>query len=188
MDKLIHLFNSILPISEYEEMLIRKYLKIETFKKREKYCESGKVCKQLGFVEEGIFKVVRTNSRGDEFIPYFISEGHFAVDLDSFTNRTFSEEYIEALAPCSVVTISRSVFDKFEQEILNFSRIIAHLKEKALVEKNKLKSEMLADDAETRYRKLLKVHPSIIQRVPQNNIAQYLGVTQYTLSRIRGKQ
>ena len=46
---------------------------------------------------------------------------------------------------------------------------------------------MLNDDAETRYRKLAQKQPTVIQYVPQNNIAQYLGITQYTLSRIRGK-
>ena len=51
-----------------------------------------------------------------------------------------------------------------------------------------LKSEMFVDDALTKYNKLLQRHPSIIQRIPQNQIASFLGITQYTLSRIRAKK
>lgn len=188
MNDLIHLFNSILPISEEECLLMKKHLKVETIQKRERYCEEGNICKKLGFVLEGIFKVVRTDSKENEFIPYFIPEGHFAVALESFTNQIPSAEYIEALTPCTVITITKDVFDQLEDEVSNFSKIISHLKEKALVEKHKLKSEMLVDDAETRYNKLVEKHPSIVQRVSQNNIAQFLGITPYTLSRIRSKQ
>lgn len=187
MDKLIDLFEAILPISEDEKNRIKELVKKENIKKKTKYVEEGYVCRKMGFVVDGIFKVVRTNPAGDEFIPYFISEGHFAVALESFTNEVPSEEYIEAITPCVVITISREAFNQLETEVQNFPKIISLLKEKALIEKHKLKAEMLNDDAETRYRKLAQKQPTVIQYVPQNNIAQYLGITQYTLSRIRGK-
>lgn len=187
MDQLLTLFNSILPISEEEQILMKQYLYIETLKKGEKYCEQDKICKKIGFVLEGVFKVVKTDSEGNQYIPYFTSEGHFAVAMESFTNKIPSDESVEALTHCTVVTISHLAFDLLEKEITNFSKIIHLLKEKAFLEKYKLKSEMLVDDAETKYAKLLLRQPSIIQRVPQNQIALFLGITPHTLSRIRAK-
>jgi CRP-like cAMP-binding protein len=187
MDQLLTLFNSILPISEEEQLLMKKHLFIENLKKGEKYCEEDKICKKIGFVLEGVFKVVKTDSEGNQYIPYFTSEGHFAVAMESFANKTPSDESVEALTDCTVVTISHLAFDLLEKEITNFSKIIHLLKEKAFLEKFKLKSEMLVDDAETKYSKLLLRHPSIIQRVPQNQIALFLGITPHTLSRIRAK-
>lgn len=188
MNKLIELFESILPLSEAEKDLIIKNTYLETLKKGEKYCEPGQICKKLGFVLEGVFKVVRTNSDGDEFIQYFTSEGHFAVALESFSNTTPSEESIEALSTCSVITLTATNFELFEKSILNFSKIISQIKEKALLEKYLIKSEMFVDDAHTKYAKLLQRHPSIVQRISQKQIALFLGVTQYTLSRIRAKK
>lgn len=187
MDQLLTLFNSILPLSEEEQLLMKKHLFIENLKKGEKYCEQDKICKKIGFVLEGVFKVVKTDSEGNQYIPYFTSEGHFAVAMESFTNKTPSDESVEALTHCTVVTISHLAFDLLEKEITNFSKIIHLLKEKAFLEKYKLKSEMLVDDAETKYAKLLLRQPSIIQRVPQNQIALFLGITPHTLSRIRAK-
>lgn len=188
MNKLIELFESVLPISDVEKDLIVKNTYIEIFKKGEKYLEQGQICKKLGFVLEGVFKVVRTNSNGEDFIQYFTSEGHFAVDLDSFSNKTPSEEFIEALSQCTVVTLTANKFELLEKSIPNFPLIISQLKEKALLEKYLIKSEMFVDDAYTKYAKLLQRHPSIIQRISQNHIASFLGITQYTLSRIRAKK
>ena len=185
MNRLITKLNSVLPISLEEQNLIENNINLETINKGEIYSERGKICRKLGFVLDGVFKVVRTNSNDDEFIQYFTTEGHFAVDIESFTNKTPSQEYIKALTNCTVLTITSNTFKLFENKIVNFSRIISQLKEKALLEKYNLKSEMFVDDAQTKYNKLIQRHPSIIQRIPQNQIASFLGITQYTLSRIR---
>lgn len=187
MNQLLSVFNSILPISEEEQMFMKQHLFIENLKKGEVYCEKDKICKKIGFVLEGVFKVMKIDSEGNEYIPYFTSEGHFAVAMESFSDKTPSDESVMAVTDATVVTITSKAFDLFEKEITNFSKIVHLLKEKAFFEKFKLKSEMLVDDAETKYAKLLLRHPSLIQRVPQNQIALFLGITPHTLSRIRAK-
>ncbi len=188
MDSLINLFNSVLPLSAEEQLLMKEHLYTEKIKKGDLYCERGKTCKKIGFVLDGVFKVVRSDSNDNDFILYFTSENHFAVDIESFTNKTPAEEYIEALTPCTVVTMTISTYELLGKEIPNFTQIISQLKEKALIEKFRIKSEMFVDDAQTKYNKLLQRHPSIIQRVPQNHIASFLGITQYTLSRIKARK
>jgi len=141
----------------------------------------------MGFVLEGIFKVAKFNSQGQEYIPYFVTPGHFAVGVESYFNQTQSDENIEALTPCKVISISKTNFDILEERIPNFSKIIARIKEKALIEKLKLKNEMLVDSAEVRYQKLMQRQPEVFQKVSQSQIAQHLGITQYTLSRIKSK-
>ena len=160
---------------------------IETLKKGDKYCEQGKICKKIGFVLEGVLKVTKIDSDGNEFIPYFTSEGHFAVAMESFTDKIPADESVEAITNCSIATITSDAFDLFEKEVTNFSKIVHQLKEKAFIEKFKMKSEMLMDDAETKYAKLLQRQPSIIRRVPQKQIALFLGITPHTLSRLRAK-
>lgn len=81
-----------------------------------------------------------------------------------------------------LVIITREAMEYFAVHISNWNSIIRKLTEKALLEKLKLSNEMMVDDAYTRYRKLMERQPEIVQRII---IASYLGVTQYTLSRIR---
>lgn len=188
MNALISLFDSIVPLSDADKNLINQHTRIESLKKGTLYCEQGRVCKQMGFVVDGVFKIVRTNANGEEYILYFTNEGHFVIDIESFYAQTPAEEKIEALTACMVITMTKSSYDFLEKEIPDFSRIINQIKEKALLAKYKLKSEMLVDDAATKYKKLLERQPGVVQRVPQSQIALFLGITQYTLSRIRAKK
>lgn len=188
MDRLISFFHSIQPLSDTEQELMQELLYIEHIYKGERYCEQQRVCTRLGFVLQGVFKVVRTDANGDEFIQYFTSEGHFAVALESYSTQTLSEEYVEALTDCTVVTITRKAYERFEKEVVNFPAIISQIKEKALIEKYRIKSEMLTDDAQTRYNKLVQRQMSVVQRVPLHQIASFLGITQHTLSRLRAKK
>jgi CRP-like cAMP-binding protein len=188
MNALIELFESVLPLSDEAKIIISENTSLEELKKGELYCAQGQVCKKMGFVVEGVFKVVRTNVQGDDYILYFTNEGHFVVDLDSFSKQLPAEEKIEALTKCTVITITKSRYDFLEKATPAFSKIISQIKEKALLEKYKFKSEMLVDDAATKYQKLLERQPTVVQRIPQSQIASFLGITQYTLSRIRAKK
>ena len=188
MNALITLFDSVLPLSDAEKSLIDEYTSLEKIKKGERYCEQNQICKKMGFVVDGVFKIERTNSNGDDYILYFTNEGHFVVDLDSFSNQAPAEENIEALTACTVITMTKSNYDFLEKAIPDFSKIVSRIKEKALLAKYNLKSEMLVDDAVTKYNKLVQRQPTVVQRVSQSQIALFLGITQYTLSRIRGKK
>lgn len=188
MNTLINLFNSVLPISKEEGILIKEHIRKELLPKGDLYLKEGKICKKLGFVKEGVFKVSSFKSNEEEYIKYFVSEGHFTIDLDSFFHQTPSKENIEALINCEVLSITHSSYLILEKQVSNFSKIINILKEKALLEKLTLKSEMFVDNAETRYHKFIKRYPNISQRVSQKNIALHLGISQYTLSRIRAQK
>jgi Cyclic nucleotide-binding domain. len=188
MNALITLFDSVLPLSDTEKVLIDEYTSLEKIKKGERYCDQNQICKRMGFVVDGVFKVERTNSDGNDYILYFTNEGHFIVDLDSFSNQTPAVEKIEALTTCTVITMTKSNYNFLEKAIPDFSKIVSRIKEKALLAKYNLKSEMLVDDAVTKYNKLVQRQPTVVQRVSQSQIALFLGITQYTLSRIRGKK
>ncbi|WP_109832244.1 Crp/Fnr family transcriptional regulator [Reichenbachiella versicolor] len=188
MNNLTKLFKSILPLSGADELLLEEHLKPECFSKKESYNELGRVCTKLGFVEEGIFKVSSFKVDGSEYIKYFVDSGHFLIDLDSFFHKSPSTESIVALMDSKVLTINSRSYRILEDNIENFPKIIYHLKEKALIAKFSLKNEMLVDDAVTRYHKFVKRHPAINQKVSQRHIAMHLGISEYTLSRIRAQK
>ena len=188
MNNLIALFNSILPISKKEAVLIKDHLSFDSLSKKDCYNAEGKICNKLGFVESGIFKVSSYKDNGDEYIKYFVTKGHFLIDLNSFFYGTLSSENISALTDSDVFTITRPSFNILEREVSNFSKIINELKQRALLEKFAIKNEMLVDDALTRYTKFIQRYPKINQRISQRNIALHLGISEYTLSRIRAKK
>jgi CRP-like cAMP-binding protein len=185
MDSLLNRLNSIEHLTEADRLYIKSHLKIVKVKKGSIYIELNQICKKIGYVSEGVFRVVNIAENGKEITEFFFNENHFAVELESFSNATPSVKYIEALTDCSVIEISIETFQHFEKTIPVFAKITNKLKEIALIEQYRIKSEMLTDDAATRYSKLMQRNPTIIQRIPQSYIASFLGISQYTLSRIK---
>jgi CRP-like cAMP-binding protein len=185
MEHLIEFLDQVEPLSEESKEILRGFLYTEKLKKGSFFLELGSVCNKIGFVKSGIIRVQFLNETGAEFTRYFIGEGHFAIDLPSFNDKTPSKEYLQALTDMELVIITREAMEYFAVHISNWNSIIRKLTEKALLEKLKLSNEMMVDDAYTRYRKLMERQPEIVQRIPLNIIASYLGVSQYTLSRIR---
>jgi len=185
MEKLIRTFNQVDALTEEAKSLMRSHLYHLEIQRGDQFYHTGEYCNRIGFVLEGVLRVVHVNDDGTEITRYFINEGHFAVDLESYNKRVPSLEFQEALTDCKMVIITREAMELFFQQIPNFRKIVSLLTEKSLLEKYTVKSEMLTDDAPTRYAKLMKRNPTIISRVPLQFISSFLGVTPYTLSRIR---
>ena len=144
----------------------------------------GQVCNYIYYFTEGLAKLRSIN--GDrEFIMRFISENTFATVIDSFTEQKPSHFEIIALEKCEVLLLHRDDFEalcKSHPAIETFFRKFLQI-----VAANMLKriSESLENDAKHRYEIFLQHNHSIIQRISLGDVANYLGITQVTLSRIR---
>ena len=79
------------------------------------------------------------------------------------------------------LTIEREMYSKFPQ--------LEHMTRLMIVENfSKLTEEyavFIASPPEERYKTLLKNRPTLINRVPQHQLASYLGMTAESLSRIK---
>ena len=185
MNPLIQYFNEVDALRKEDILLLEENMKERTLRKGAYFLEIGQVCNSIGFVTDGIFRSAFVDEEGNESIRYFLSEGHFTVDLESYTNQTPAEECIDALTEARLLIMTRESMNLFAEKIPNFTKIINTIIQHALIAKFNLKNEMVSDDAPTRYRKLIERNPSIVQRVPLGIISSFLGITQFTLSRIR---
>jgi CRP-like cAMP-binding protein len=68
---------------------------------------------------------------------------------------------------------------------VKFETISRAIVEADFAEQKKQLTSYITDSPEQRYLKLLKSRPDIFQRVPQYQIASYIGVKPESLSRIR---
>ncbi len=139
----------------------------------------------VGFLLEGNMRHFYTKD-GVEQTTYFYFEGHFVSSYISCITGKPSELTIEALTDCKLLTFSytdmRKLFDvshKWER----FGRLIAEYLAIGLEERM---ADLLLLSPEERYIKLLEGgKQKIIERIPQQYISGYLGITPVSLSRIR---
>lgn len=128
---------------------------------------------------------------------YYILDGEekttaFYTEMEAFTppcviNKTPSEYYVSCIED-TILTVSNadmeaevnSKFPKFE--------IMCRLLSEELLAKQRIDfDEFKTSSPEQRYLNLLQSRPDLIQRVPQHQLASYLGIKPQSLSRLRAR-
>ncbi|GGI27905.1 Crp/Fnr family transcriptional regulator [Pedobacter mendelii] len=115
----------------------------------------------------------------------FIEENNLIVDLNSFDNEIPSSSYVEAITDCKIIVFSKKDWTELSITIINWDDIVRKIISKAFLQKVERISQLLSQDAKTRYLKFLEIYPNITNRIPLAYIASYLGITQSPLSRVR---
>ncbi|WP_114940754.1 Crp/Fnr family transcriptional regulator [Mucilaginibacter endophyticus] len=162
------------------------YWKLKQYKKGEFYNEYKNVCKHLGFVINGVFRIYRVNSdTGEEKNMLFFTDQQFVTSYKSFLAQTACEYYTEAMVDSLILYIHIDhLNDLYGQshQWERFGRIVA---ETAFHEVMVNTEGFLFKTPEDRYREMMEKHPNIFNSVPLYHIASYLGIQGPSLSRIR---
>ncbi len=149
------------------------------------YWEAGKVVKQVGFLTEGVIRVFYYNNKGEEITRYFIDENHLILSGNTIDEVFTPSEYLSAITPCKLVVFSKRDWKEIAETIIGWETILQKIMTKYHREKIERRSELVSQDATTRYLDFMEKFPTLTNRVPLSFIASYLGITQSSLSRIR---
>ncbi|MBL7911223.1 MAG: Crp/Fnr family transcriptional regulator [Bacteroidia bacterium] len=174
-------------LSDDDWNLLVPHLEIRKLKKHELLAEIGKASNDVGFVLEGMLRHYYLKD-GEEKTTYFYFENHFVTSYISCITKQPSQLSIEALSDCVLIVFPYTIFqDLFEKSMTwqKFGRLIAEYIAIGLEERM---VGLLMLSPEERYLELIKGNKiKIIERVPQHYIANYLGITPVSMSRIRNR-
>lgn len=185
MENLINYLLQFGQLNPQQIELIKNSVKLLNLGVGDYFSEAGKTANQVAFVQEGILRVCYYNKEGEEITRYFIDENNFAVDLNSYSLKIPSSEYIQAIVPTRLFVFHRDSLNNLSNTIIVWDKIISQITNKALIEKVHRISPMLAEDAKTRYSEFYKRFPTLANHIPLNYLASYIGITKNSLSRIR---
>ncbi len=162
-------------------------LKNKTFNKGTYLLERGEICRYLYFIDEGLAKIFFY--KGDkEFIMQFFPENSMFTVLDSFLTQTPSTFSISALELTKVTYISKTEIDDLCKKYHGIETFLRKLVSFASINMMKRISEMLEENGSERYNHFLNENNKLLQRINLGELANYLGISQVSLSRIRSKK
>ena len=186
-NQLIQYLENFGALTKKDKLCLTENVTIKAYKTGDVFLHTGKIANQVGFIIEGVFRYFFYDGQGDEITSYFMSENQFVTNVTSFNEYSFSSGTIAAETDCVVFMMNRQTWELFAKTITNWNTIIAKVTSKVLLEKTKFQRQLINQDAKASYLSLLKSNPSIISRVPQTHIASFLGITKFSLSRIRNQ-
>jgi len=162
------------------------YWQLKTYKKGEFYNEYKNVCKHLGFVLQGVFRIYRVREEtGEEKNMLFFTQNQFVASYKSFLAQTACSYYTESMVDSTILYIHIDHLHTLYQsshQWERFGRIVAEMAFHAVMNNTE---GFLFKSPEERYAEMIEQHPDIFQSIPLYHIASYLGIQGPSLSRIQ---
>lgn len=183
--KLLSYINQFCHLDESSISLLRDSLTFQTYERGSTLWEEGEKPGEKYFLQEGLIRLYSCNEQGNEITVHFSDTGNFLADVDSYNSGIPSLVTAVAERDTEVIVFSRSILERFEKEIAEWSDLFRRITEKALFEKVKIRSDLFQREAKDRYLAFLEYFPNIANYVKAADIASFLGISQYTLSHIK---
>jgi len=159
--------------------------KTKFVKKGEYLLKEGEKCKYSFFVEQGLLRQFALDDKGKEHILQFAPENWIVTDRESVYFDQPSAYYIQALENTNTILFEESLIlhlSKQDPLFLEFNNKLLHNHIRQLQRRITL---LISATAEERYLDFVRLYPDLLLRVPQWQIASYLGITAESLSRVR---
>ena len=141
----------------------------------------------VAVVASGLVKLVYLREDGQERIKSFIEEGGFFASLSALQPRGRTSFSAVAMEAARVVCLPYEVILALGEQHLAWQKGLRRALEIYGQRKEQRERDLLTLSAEMRYRRLLAEQPGLAGRVPQKDLALYLGITPVGLSRIRAR-
>lgn len=172
-------------LDDAEADYISSLFKKRIYKRGAILLQAGEPASEVFFVIKGVLHQFFLDESGTEKSCNFAFENEFITDLESFSKQQASTSHIKALTETSVLCLSCKDLGMLLRELPAVAVFFRILVERIAAESMERTKSLLGYTPQKRFIALAEARPDIFQRVPQRYIAQYLGITPESLSRIR---
>ena len=173
--------------NEAEWILFSQHLTFTSLKKKQFYAVPDKVCDKVGFIVSGTMRYFHIKD-GQDITSYFSFENELVSPYKSYLTNQPGFTYIQALEDTFLINFTRSAMEQMlanpmlAYKMERFGRLVA---EHYLCCYEDRVASFVTQTPEERYLQLLSTGKEVLQRMPQHYIANFLGITPVSLSRIR---
>jgi len=173
--------------NDEEWNIFKQHLRLKALKKKEYFTRAGEICKEVGLIVSGSARYYFVKN-GEEITNYFCLDTEFVSSYKSFLRQEPSPASIQVLEDTLLITFSnKAVHQLLDNPVTaykmeRFGRLIAEYL--ICCYEDRVQS-FVTQTAEERYATLLNSNSLLLQRIPQHYLANYLGITPVSLSRIR---
>jgi CRP-like cAMP-binding protein len=187
MNLIIQNISKHISLTPEEEQLFLSKTEIRHYKAKTILQHAGQVCKEGYFVNSGLLRSFNINDNIVEHVLSFACEGWWISDMYSLLSQKPGNLFIEVLEDAEVVVLSKENQEQLYLEIPKLERFFRILIENSLVANQERLMDNLSLTAEERFDKFCKKNPTLIQKVPQKQIASFIGVTPEFFSKMKSR-
>ena len=186
LEKLKTYCNTFVTLNDKELCLLDKYFELKKIKKKDFLLQDGKVCNFIGFIAKGTIRHFHIKE-GIEKTCDISFENSWVTDFQSFTHNTSCIMNLQAMDDTTVFIIQKENLYKLYSECSKYETFGRIMAENVAQRATEIAMSLSSDKPEERFQNLIKKQPDLFQRIPQKYIANFLGISPESLSRIRNR-
>jgi CRP-like cAMP-binding protein len=175
-------------LDKEEEGQIIAHLKNKKLKKKQFLLHEGDVQRQRVFVTTGCLRSYSIDKNGFEHVLQFAPAGWWIGDMRSYITQEPGILNIDAIEDSELLLLSKEAVDQLFLTIPKLERMFRILTENSLATYQQRLIDNLSLPAFERYNNFCRLYPSLIELLPQKQIASYIGVTPEFLSKMLRQQ
>jgi len=157
------------------------------YRKGEYLFRQGEPAPKLFFLATGLVRYVSVSPEGKEFTQTFAAAPTMAGSTRAMVRQVPALFGIEVLEPVICLEFNWRAFYEQMKSYPGFLETYAHMLEALFIAKEERESAFVKLDAEQRYLQFIDQNPTLLERIPLQFIASYIGITPVALSRVRKK-
>ncbi|MBR2649260.1 MAG: Crp/Fnr family transcriptional regulator [Sediminibacterium sp.] len=166
--------------------LVTGYFTEQSIPKKTVILKAGEIAQKAYYINKGCMRVFYVKE-DVEISAYFFTEDMFTNACESFIGQKPSRHFIEAAEDSEVLSISYNKLEELYTKLPKANAFFRKMMEERFEAIHNSFTAQILETPEERYSNLQKNNPSLINRIPQHQIATYLGITPISLSRIRSR-
>ncbi|MBI1782648.1 MAG: Crp/Fnr family transcriptional regulator [Sphingobacteriales bacterium] len=171
-------------LTNEEEEILKSFLHSKKIKKKHFLLQEGEVNKTATFVTSGLLRIYSIDKNGFEHILQFAPPGWWIGDMKSVLTQQPATLNIDAIEDTEIIWISKEDLEKLYAAVPKFERFFRILAENSIASHQQRLVNNLSLSAAERYNNFCQLYPSLIQNLPQKQVASYIGVTPEFLSKM----
>jgi CRP-like cAMP-binding protein len=147
--------------------------------------EQDKIPQNLYFINSGFMRLFYYDENEEEQTTFLCSQSGFITSFSSFVNQTKATENVECITECELLKISHVEAKQLVEKSEYFKNLFLSIFEKSISFSTVRANDLALLTGEQRYQKMIDQKAHLIQNIPLQYIASYLGIKPQSLSRIR---
>jgi CRP-like cAMP-binding protein len=185
-DQLKKYCSQIVPLLDRELDLIDRCFEEKKVKKKDFLLQDNKVCDFIAFIAIGSIRHFHIKD-GVEKTCDISFESSWVTDFQSFNSGTAGRMNLQAMEETTVFLIKKQNLHNLYKECGKYETFGRLMAEQVAQRATEIAMSLSSDKPEERFQNLIKSQPDLFQRIPQKYIANFLGVSPESLSRIRNR-
>jgi CRP-like cAMP-binding protein len=186
-EQLLAYISSAFPLNDKETDELCALFTERKIKRRGFVLHQGDVCKHVTFVVAGCLKMYAIDQAGKEHNLEFAAENDWISELSGFYAEKPGSVYIEAVEPTIILQVSRADLIYLYTHYPKLNSTFRIITERKYIDLQNRVLQNISATAEERYIDFVNRFPSLAARLPNTQVASYLGITPEFLSKIRSE-